>query len=119
MRSKQKYFVLYDGYCLLCSRARTFVEKFDWLHTIETVDLYDTRRIQELHLPISSPEELLTEIHLIHLDGKIYRGFSACRKIGMLLPITFLPSLFLYIPFIAHIGDSLYTHISRTRTRKN
>jgi predicted DCC family thiol-disulfide oxidoreductase YuxK len=111
----RKYVVLYDGYCIFCGRARRFIEIFDWCKQIDTVNLYDEKTVSRLSMETPALEDLARAVHLIRSDGKIYKGFYACRKIGILLPITFLPSLFLYIPGVPYFGEKVYAFIERVR----
>lgn len=114
MKSK-KYFVLYDGFCLLCGRARKFIELFDWLGLIATINLYDEKAMNETGLSIPNSEALLRDLHLITKDGQIYLGFYAWRKIGLLLPITFPFALLLYIPGVPYFGEKIYRLVADNR----
>ncbi len=112
---EKHYMVLYDGYCLFCGRARKIILLLDWFKLIETVNIYDEEALRQTSLPIPSAEKLAAEVHLLRKDGKVYTGFYACRKIGLLLPLTFLPSLLFYIPGIPYLGEKIYTFIEKSR----
>lgn len=116
MTSQKEYFVLYDNLCLFCGRARSIITALDWFSRIETVPLYDRERLAQAKLPIPPEEDLLRELHLIEKSGRVHRGFYACRKIGLLLPLTLPFALVLYIPGAAYIGEKIYAHIANTRT---
>lgn len=113
----RQYTVLYDGLCLMCNRARTFVTPFDWLQRITFVDIYDAQAVSMLKFPAPAQEVLLTDMYLIDASGHEHRGFYAWRKIITLLPLTFLFSPLLYIPGIPTLGEKIYRHIADTRTR--
>jgi predicted DCC family thiol-disulfide oxidoreductase YuxK len=113
--STPKYFVLYDGFCLLCGRARKFIELFDWLGLIATINLYNEKAMSEAGLTIPNSEALLRDLHLITKDGQIYLGFYAWRKIGLLLPITFPFALLLYIPGVPYFGEKIYRLVADNR----
>lgn len=115
MTKHKKYFVLYDNLCLMCGRGRRIITALDWFSRIETVPLYDTKRLMNAQLPVVATEELLKEIHLIETDGTILKGFYACRKIGLLMPLTFPFSLFLYVPGIPYLGERIYRHIANKK----
>ncbi len=111
----RRYVVLYDGFCLLCSRAEYFIALLDWFHRIERVDLYNDAQIASLGIAAPSLPDLVREIHLIDRHGKTYTGFYACRKIGLLLPLLFPFALLLYIPGAPSIGERVYHYISTHR----
>jgi predicted DCC family thiol-disulfide oxidoreductase YuxK len=116
-KNVRKDIVLYDGYCIMCNRARRFTEALDWFHKIEFVDIYDKERIRDLSIEVPDDEDLLKDIHLLGKNGVLYRGFYTWRRILTLLPVTFIPSLLLYVPVVPLIGSRLYRFIADHRTR--
>lgn len=115
MKSSYKYFVLYDGYCLFCGRARKLIQYLDWLHRIKAVNLYDNDQMAAYNIVAPQQEELVQKLHLIEKSGKIYTGFYACRKIGTLLPLLLPFTLLLYIPGVPYFGEKIYAYIARER----
>ena len=109
--------MFYDGYCLLCSKARRLVAKLDWLNRIKAVNLYDADALKNVHFDVPETQKLVADIHLIRTDGKTYFGFKAVRKIGTLLPLTALFAYFLYLPGLSHIADKIYSYLAKNRTR--
>ncbi len=102
---------------MLCNRARDLIEKFDWLHHIRHVDIYDHDTVSTLPFSLPDESELVTEVHLIDKNGHIYRGFAAVRKILGCLPVTAVFSVFLYIPGIPLLGNIVYRYIAKNRKR--
>lgn len=115
MTGSKKYFVFYDNLCLVCGGAQRFIRALDWLHKIETIPIYDTNALKKIALPIPPTDTLLDRVHLIHSDGTVLSGFLACRKIGLLLPLTFPIALILYIPGTELIGEPIYKLLARNR----
>lgn len=109
--------VLYDGYCLMCKRSRKFIQFFDWFKRVEFVDIYDKERIQELKIELPTDEELLKDMHLITKNKQFLKGFYAWRKIFGVLPLIFIITPLLYIPFVPKMGSIIYEYIATNRTR--
>ncbi len=116
MSSRKKYFVIYDNLCLFCNNAKRLIELLDWFSLIKTVPIYDAEELKRSELPIVPQEDLLKEMHLISKGGAVLKGFYACRKIGLLLPLTFPLALFLFIPGIALLGEKIYSYIANNRS---
>jgi len=117
MAASNKNIVLYDGGCNLCTNAMQSSKKLDWLDNIEWVNFHDaeaTKSIQNL----PSKENLTKDMHLVSDNGKISKGFYAWRKILGLMPLTFIPALLLYLPFMPKIGKKIYRKIADNRLGK-
>ena len=115
MHSTQQYFVLYDNLCLFCNKSRKLIQAFDWLHKIKLIPIYDIEELAASGLPIPPQATLAKELHLINHKGAILTGFYACRKIGILLPLTFPFAIFLYIPGVHIPGKIIYRLIAENK----
>lgn len=117
MRLMPYSYVLYDGLCLSCGRARNIIVSLDWFGVIKTVNVYDEKSLSQIPAEISNLNSLLSEIHLIDRNGTVYRGFKAVRKIGLKLPLTAPFALLLYLPGINILGEKIYEFIAKNRRR--
>ena len=85
----------------------------DWFRCIEWRPRLDSA-LKNIYPKLDS-QETLNRMLSIRPDGKIYGGFFAVRDIMRHLPLTFLPSLFLYIPGVSLAGDPIYKWIAKNR----
>ena len=105
--------VLFDGHCQLCVRSIRMLLLFDWLGLFLCLDF---RQAQVMKLiECVTLEQLEDQMVLITKYGQIKFGFNAWRYIVNKLPVCFLPSLLLYIPFVSSIGNWLYKMVARSR----
>ena len=117
LKLMQYSYVLYDGLCLLCGKARKVISVLDWFTVIKTVDAYDKESLAQIPVEISDINTLLSEIHLLDKNGITYTGFYAVRKIGLKLPLTAPFALLLYLPGINLLGEKVYAYIAKNRRR--
>ena len=113
----QYSYVLYDGLCLSCGRARKIISVLDWFSAIKTVNVYDEDALAQIPKLIPDITALLLEIHLLDKNGITYTGFYAVRKIGLKLPLTAPFALLLYLPGINLLGEKVYAYIAKNRRR--
>ncbi len=115
----QYSYILYDGLCLSCGRARKIISLLDWFSVIKTIDAYDEKALAQIPAEISDLNSLLSEIHLLDKNGMTYTGFYAVRKIGLKLPLIAPFALLLYLPGIPILGKKIYAYIAKNRRRLN
>src|SRR5205085_855090 len=65
--------------------------------------------------PQLTREMLMEAIHCIARDGRIYRGTSCIRFVGMRLPLLIPVALFLWIPGVIWVAERIYNWVSRNR----
>lgn len=111
---KQSY-MLYDGLCLFCGKARRIVTFLDWFSAINPVNAYDASALAEIGREIPDINYLLSEIHLLDKNGTTYTGFYAVRRIGLKLPLTAPFALLLYTPGVPPLGKWIYATIARNK----
>lgn len=104
-----RYRVLYDGNCSFCKWVKGYVERLD------KQGLLYFEKLQEDSGSYFNQTDLLRELHVVSENGRIYRGFSAVRRILRALPIVKWGALVLYLPFIPILGEWLYRLIARNR----
>lgn len=87
-------------------------QKLDLLHRVDWVSLQKYE--QEYGEPQFS-RELRKELHIITPEKKVLKGFYAVRKLLLLFPLTFVPGLFMHLPFASAAGVPVYRLIARNR----
>jgi predicted DCC family thiol-disulfide oxidoreductase YuxK len=60
-------------------------------------------------------KSLERELWLVSQDKKVYKGFSAFRKISTLLPLLWIFMPFAYLPFAGVVGGWAYSFVSERR----
>ena len=109
---------LYDGNCLVCQSTCETMRALDWLRRIDFVNLHaggaDTERYRHL-----SHERLMSEIHVLDAEGKLYAGFAGMRRMLKEVPLGFPLWLLLQLPGTDGIGQRVYRFIARRRYRIN
>jgi predicted DCC family thiol-disulfide oxidoreductase YuxK len=61
------------------------------------------------------PESAAEALQLVELDGQIYGGFDAVRRVLQLLPLTFLWAPYLGLPPVKALGDRAYRYVAARR----
>lgn len=107
--------VIFDGDCGFCRRWIQIGTKLDWFSRMRWRARLDPGVKEEF--PQLSGEETQNRMVSIRPDGKPYGGFYAVRDIMLHLPLTFFPSLLLYIPGVSLLGVPAYKWIAKNRHR--
>ena len=90
----------------------------DWLKRIDFLDLHEAGVSSEYH-PDLSRERLMSEIHVLDADGRLYAGFAGTRRMLKEVPLGFPLWLLLQLPGTDAIGRRIYRFIARRRYRIN
>ncbi|NHM33127.1 thiol-disulfide oxidoreductase DCC family protein [Neobacillus terrae] len=110
-----KMIPLYDAKCSLCQETKKWFEKLDWLNKVQWTSL------QEYENPGGEKQfksaDLRKEMHLLLPSGRVLKGFYAVRKLMIHFPLTFLPGMILYFPFMDRIGVPAYRWTAKNRYR--
>ncbi len=108
---------LYDGKCVICRSTCETLRALDWLRRIEFVDLHTGGASEGCrHL---SHERLMSEIHVLDAEGRIYAGFAGTRRMLREAPLGFPLWLLLQLPGTDALGQRVYRFIARRRYRIN
>ena len=105
--------VVFDGECGFCRRWVGLGKDLDWFKRLDWKPRLDPA-LKNIYRRLDSRETLNRRLS-IRPDGKTYGGFFAVRDIMRHLPLTFLPSLFLYIPGVSLAGVPVYRWIAENR----
>ena len=109
---------LYDGNCVICRSTCESLRALDWLRRIEFVDLHKADDASERFAEFSS-ERLLSEIHVLDAEGRLYAGFAGMRRLLKETPLGFPLWLLLQLPGSDALGRRAYRFIARRRYRIN
>lgn len=90
----------------------------DWRRRIEFVDLHQAEAASERDVDLSR-RQLMSEIHVLDADGRLYAGFAGLRRMLRELPLGFPLWLLLRLPGSDAIGKRVYRFIARRRYRVN
>ena len=77
--------------------------------------LSNPRLPDPLELPPQA--ELAGQMHLIHRDGRIWRGADAVAQLAFLLPETRIWGMLLSWPVIRHLARPVYRLVAANRHR--
>ena len=105
-----KNIIFYDGNCTLCKETKKIFTRLDWLNKTEWMSIQQI----EKDLPFNK-EDMKKEMHLVTRKGKVYKGFFAVRRLALFFPVTMIPGLLAYIPFIYILGVPLYRYVAKNR----
>jgi len=109
---------LYDGNCVICQSTCETIRALDWLRRIEFVDLHqaavESERVADLNR-----QRLMSEIHVLDADGKLYAGFAGMRRMLREVPLGFPLWLLLQLPGSDAFGKRVYRFVARRRYRIN
>jgi predicted DCC family thiol-disulfide oxidoreductase YuxK len=105
--------VLFDGRCGLCQASRRWAAKLDWFGRVAWLNFRDPQ--VRAAVPQLSDAQLEEEMWVVTADGRMKPGFAGWRRLMNGFPLTFLPSLLLFVPPIPLIGKRVYRYIARRR----
>jgi len=109
-----KYQIIYDNKCPICTRAVNEIAKLDLDNKISLIPLESADALKN-STNILSIDNLRNEIHLITPDNKILKGIRALAVIGSLLPRYRFLGYILQIPLISPFADIIYRFVARYR----
>lgn len=113
---REKWVVLYDGNCRICTRGAEQCRSLAG----DKVDLRNFQDPTTLEgLPKISYDDLMDKMHVVSPTDKIFKGAAAIARVAALTPIIG-PLAFLYwVPGIKQLADFGYTQIAKRRYRLN
>lgn len=105
--------VVWDDSCSFCSTWVRWFKRLDWLGAFRFVGLNDVEEYRHLGV---TPESAAEAVQLVELDGRIYGGFEAVRRVLQVLPLSFLWAPYLGLPPVRALGDRAYRAVAARRT---
>ncbi len=92
-----------------------WLTRLDWLHALAPLPVSDPRALQAA--PGLTHEALLSVIHCVAPDGRVYRGARAFRHMLLRLPLLAPLGLLLWVPGLIGIAEAAYRRVARNRER--
>lgn len=111
----EKYFVIYDGNCNLCSNLVQALEQIDRGDRFSYVPMQDTAALAPFGI---TPEDCELGVILISAKNRSQRwqGTAAAEEIAQLLPIARpIVSAYRAIPGLKAVGDRVYEQVRDNR----
>jgi len=105
---------MYNPWCAFCRACARLLSHLDHRHRIilspvsSDIHLRDGRRLTR--------DELLVQLHVISDHDRVERGFYACRRIAVQIPLLWPLLPFLYFPGAGLIGRPAYRWAARNRS---
>ena len=108
---------LYDGNCVICQSTCETMRALDWRRRIEFIDLHRVGASERF--AALNHQRLMSEIHVLDADGKVYAGFAGIRRMLREAPLGFPFWLLLHLPGSEALGKRVYRFVARRRYRIN
>lgn len=109
----QRYALLYDGACRICTSQIQTVSAYNRADLIEMLDMNDPHAQQRF--PQVTPEMAQRELHLVAPDGQFYQGADAVRETLLRLPDLRGLGMLMGFPGVMLFARPLYGLIAANR----
>jgi len=106
----------YDGRCGLCQGSKRLAGWLDWFGRVSWLDFRDSE-VRSL-VPFLSDDSLEQRMHVITPEGRILVGYDGWRRMIASFPLTFIPSVLLYVFPVSFIGRRVYNWVAANRKLK-
>jgi predicted DCC family thiol-disulfide oxidoreductase YuxK len=108
-----RYTLLFDGNCRICSGQAALVARYDPAGRIEPLDMNTPEA--RARFPQVSPAAARRELHLVGPDGALYRGPEAVRETLLRLPRLRALGQLMRLPGAMAIARPIYRLVARNR----
>jgi predicted DCC family thiol-disulfide oxidoreductase YuxK len=108
-----RYTLLYDGNCRMCTAQARLVESYNDGGLIELLDMNSAAA--QSRFPQVSPADAQRELHLVAPDGSLNRGAVAVRETLLRLPALRGLGELLRIPGAIQLAQPIYAFVARNR----
>ena len=105
--------VLYDDQCPMCTFQMRVLTWLDWSNVTCLLPMSNPRSAEVA--PTLTREDLMSAMHCVTPDGRIYRGARCIRHVGVRMPLLFPIALLLWVPGVIRIAEKIYAWVSRNR----
>jgi predicted DCC family thiol-disulfide oxidoreductase YuxK len=109
------YTLLYDSACRICTAQARAVLRYDSDQRIALLAL-GSPAARALY-PQIAPEDAQRWMHIVGVDGRIWRGAEAVRLALLLLPLGRVLGALLYLPGSMRLACQLYDWFAHNRYR--
>lgn len=108
-----RYTLLFDGNCRICTSQAELVARYDAVHRIEPLDTNTPEA--RARFPQVTPAAARRELHVVAPDGTLYRGPEAVRETLLRLPRLRLLGQFMRLPGVMLLARPIYRLVARNR----
>ncbi|SET39271.1 Predicted thiol-disulfide oxidoreductase YuxK, DCC family [Salinibacillus kushneri] len=109
----QDLIVFYDGWCPICLKAKTKIEKNDKQHQIKLLSIRDPVIYKHYDLSGKNVEERIYSVR--KSDGKAFSGIHTILEIAKRLPKYKIFVPLLYMSIVLGLGQKVYDYIASKR----
>jgi predicted DCC family thiol-disulfide oxidoreductase YuxK len=113
--SSQRYTLVYDGECRVCTRSVDVVRRWDTSAEIDIVAYQDAGVI--LRFPWIPTHAFGEAMQLVGPSGETWQGAAAVEQLLMILPRGRWVAWIYKIPLVRSLADRLYRWFARNRYR--
>ncbi len=111
-KNEKEVIVFYDGTCPFCVASASNLKKLDWFKKLKIINLFTPGILEKYNIPL---EKAMNRIQVVKNHTIFREGMEA-----LLLISTYLPVLWLFIPFFwlsikLGLGSKIYDWIARNR----
>jgi predicted DCC family thiol-disulfide oxidoreductase YuxK len=108
-----RYALLYDGNCRICTGQAALVARYDSARRIEPLDMNTPEA--RARFPQVTPAAARRELHLVAPDGALYRGPEAVRETLLRLPRLWALGQLMRLPGVMALARPIYRLVARNR----
>jgi predicted DCC family thiol-disulfide oxidoreductase YuxK len=108
-----RYTLLFDGNCRICSGQAELVARYDSAGRIQPLDMNTPEA--RASFPQVTPAAARRELHLVAPDGALYRGPEAVRQTLLRLPRLRALGRLMGLPGAMAVARPLYRLVARNR----
>jgi predicted DCC family thiol-disulfide oxidoreductase YuxK len=112
---QERFVVLYDGHCKLCSRAARNLVAWARPGAVEAVSFQEPGVLDRF--PGLTHEACMQAMVLVVPDGRRFRGFEAAVRAVATRPLLRIVASAYYLPGIRQVCDRLYAWVAANRYR--
>jgi predicted DCC family thiol-disulfide oxidoreductase YuxK len=113
--SSQRYTLVYDGECRVCTRSVDVVRRWDTSAEIDIVAYQDAGVI--LRFPWIPAHAFDEAMQLVGPSGETWQGAAAVEQLLMILPRGRWVAWIYRIPLVRSLADRFYRWFARNRYR--
>ena len=107
--------LIFDDACGFCRGSVRLIRWLDWYNTVEPLPLSAAGECMKRHS--ISHDDMMTSMHLVTYDGRVFGGAEAIREFGLRMPLLFPIALVLRLRFTLRLAKQGYQFLSANRYR--
>ena len=105
--------LIYDDSCGFCQRSIGLLRRLDWFNTIEPIPMSAADDLMARHF--ISLDAMMSAMHFVTRQGKVYVGAEAVREFGLRMPLLFPLAVAMRLGFVLRLAKWAYKKTSANR----